>query len=286
MAHLRWTRLQYAVFTPTPDISPAVLTASSYECRGFRSDGPVRLCSAHWVADIPELPGLRVRVGDESAPWIERPVGRMHLYAPHTPFWEDGQRLPRGHMSGIYVIVRDGSSLLSRITGERGFAIIDDVAGRLRHALASAFATPGHPTFWRCQAAWAGAMEELSQAVSVSGCLHRVGGAPAEKRLVDRVEAEILRHLDRPLALADLAHRLDISVSSLCHRFRIEAGEPVMVRWRRLRVERALALLARGHRLSDIAEMCGFCDRFHLSRTIRHLTGHPPAEWRRIHATA
>jgi AraC-like DNA-binding protein len=286
MAHLRWIRHQHAVFTPAPGISPAVLTASSYECRGFRTDGPVRLCYADWVADIPALPGLRVRVGDDSSPWIERPVGRMHLYAPRTPFWEDGQRLPRGHMSGIYVIVRDATGLLARITGERGFAMVDDAAGLLRRALTGAFAAPGHPTFWRCQAAWAEAMEELSNAIPVSGCLHRVGGAPEGKRLVDRVEAEILRHLDRPLALAGLAHRLGISVSSLCHRFRREAGEPVMMRWRRLRVERAVALLARGHRLSEIAEMCGFSDRFHLSRTIRQLTGHPPAEWRRIQATA
>lgn len=275
-------RLQHAVFPARPGVTPAVLVAASYTCRGFRTTGIGNLLYPDWVVDVPWQTGLRVRIGSASAPWRERPSGRLHIYAPQTPFWEDGQFLPEGTLSGIYLVVRDPAAGLAHLTGSGGFAAVDDPEGRLRRVLAAAFVEPGNPSFWRCQMAWAGLMEELASAVPVAGELYRVGGAPASEHLAGQVEALLRQHLDRPLALDGLARQVGISVSSLCHRFRAEAGETVMARWRRLRVERALALLPRGHRLDDIAELCGFSDRFHLSRTVRLVTGKPPAEWRRI----
>lgn len=83
-----------------------------------------------------------------------------------------------------------------------------------------------------------------------------------------------------PTDLAALARSLGVSPSSLSHRFRAEAGEPVMARLRRLRVERALAMLPQGHRLDEVAQACGFCDRFHLAKAVRRATGRPPSAWR------
>lgn len=281
MPRQHWMRLQHAVFPPRPGVGPAVLVAASYACRGFRSTGIGSLRYPDWVVDVPWQPGLRVRIGSEDAPWFERPVGRLHLYAPHTAFWEDGQFLPGGAMSGTYLIVRDPADALAQLTRARGYAAVDDPEGRLRRVLEAAFAEPGNPGFWRCQAAWAGLMEELGTAAPVAEGLYRVGGAAPAAHLAGRVEEQLRQHLDRPLTLDGLARRLGLSVSSLCHRFRAEAGETVMARWRRLRVERALALIPRGHRLDDIAALCGFGDRFHLSRTVRQVTGRSPAAWRR-----
>lgn len=274
-------RLQHAVFPLVPGVSPTVTTASAYECRGFRAEGIGSLLYSDWVIDVPWLSCSRVRIGSETAPWRERPAGRLHIYAPQTPFWEDGQFLPDGLLRGIYLIVHDPVGLLRHLTGDRGFAAVDDPEGRLGRVLKGAFAEPGNPTFWRCQAAMANLMEELTTAQPVAGCLYRIGIDSAPVRLVDQVEAVFRQHLDRPLSLDGVARQLGTSISSLCHRFRAEAGETVMARLRRLRVDRALALLPRGHRLDEIAEMCGFRDRFHLTRTVRQVSGKSPTAWRR-----
>jgi len=277
----RWTILQHVVFPIVPGVLPAVRIAARHERRHFSAAAIARMQVADWVVDMPWQHGLRMRVGGEDAPWQVRPAGRLHIYAPETVFWEDPRGMPGGVLRGVYLIFRDPAALLARLTGRSGFAAVDDHEGRLRRILAAPFTDPGVPSFWRCQAALAGLLDELAAAAPAGGGLYRVGGAMAEPGLASRVDAELREHLDRPLSLAEVARRLGLGVSSLCHRFRAEAGEPVMARWRRLRVERALALMQRGIRLDEVAGMCGFCDRFHLSRTVRQVTGRSPASWRK-----
>lgn len=278
----RWTILQHVVFPVVPGVLPAVRIAARHERRHLAAAAVARMQIADWVVDMPWQHGLRVRVGGEDAPWYVRPAGRLHIYAPDTVFWEDPRGMPGGLFGGAYLIFRDPTALLGPLTGRAGFAAVDDPEGQLRRILAAAFPHPGQPTFWRCQAALAGLLDELAVAVPAGEGLYRVGGTVPAAGLVARVDAELQEHLDRPLSLSKIAGRLGLGVSSLCRRFRTEAGEPVMARWRRLRVERALALMQRGIRLDEVAVMCGFCDRFHLSRTVRQVTGRPPASWRKV----
>ena len=50
---------------------------------------------------------------------------------------------------------------------------------------------------------------------------------------------------------------------------------------REWRCRRALRLLSTREKLADIAADCGFADQSHLTRTVRSVTGLPPAQWRR-----
>lgn len=280
MAVTVWNRLQHAVFTPPEGLSPAVLVAVSYE-RTCGSHETLNHCrQEHWVIDCAWTPGLPVRVGSDSAPWEVRPPGRLHCYAPGTSYWEDYRGAGGRRIAGQYLIVRDAVGVLAPLTGRLGYALIDDGDGRLRALQQEAYAAPGTPGFWRCQTLWCALVEVLLSAAPVAAGRWRTGASVVPPGLIAQVDEQLRNGLAGAVTLAGLARSLAISPSSLSHRFRAEAGESVMGRLRRLRVERALAMLPQGHRLDDVALACGFCDRFHLAKAVRRLTGRPPSAWR------
>jgi AraC-like DNA-binding protein len=83
---------------------------------------------------------------------------------------------------------------------------------------------------------------------------------------------------DEPgLEIGEIATRLGISATRLTHLF---AGDPGFAprhyrTWGTLR--RALALMAKGRSLTDVAHEAGFADAAHMSRTFSAMLGVPPS---------
>ncbi|MEK7412196.1 MAG: AraC family transcriptional regulator [Planctomycetota bacterium] len=274
-----WNRFQHAVFKPPAAMTPAVLVAASYERTCSNQETVSHCCHENWVLDCSWTPGLYIRIGSASEPMQLRPPGRVHCYAPGTRYWEDCRSLSGRRISGQYLVVRDRVGVLSPLI-TKGAALVDDGDGRLRAILQEAFAVSGAPSFWRCQALWCTLVETLLMSVPISAGHWHCGATAAAANLGAQVEELLRNDLTSPICLEGLARSLGISPSSLSHRFRAETGESVMGRLRRLRVERALAMLPHGHRLDDVAQACGFCDRFHLAKAVSRITGRPPSAWR------
>lgn len=79
----------------------------------------------------------------------------------------------------------------------------------------------------------------------------------------------------------DLAQRAGISTSrlnTLCREYKGET--PSAMIWR-LKLEHAIQLIrSTGLTLSEISDHCGYANPFHLSRSVRRHTGHPPRNLR------
>ncbi len=95
--------------------------------------------------------------------------------------------------------------------------------------------------------------------------------------------ADVLRLVNAEAAhrwtVAGLARALAVSPSALAHGFTTETGSPP-ARWlRRRRVEQAKRLLAE-HPPLEVAELLGFADLFHFSRSFSSIAGMPPSRWR------
>lgn len=85
-----------------------------------------------------------------------------------------------------------------------------------------------------------------------------------------------------PPRLDELATRAGCSRAQFCRRFRTVVGCSPGAYVQRLRLETARELLQTTVRsIPDIAEACGFTDRFHFSRIFAHTQGCPPAIFRR-----
>ncbi|HYG66486.1 MAG TPA: helix-turn-helix transcriptional regulator, partial [Anaeromyxobacteraceae bacterium] len=82
-------------------------------------------------------------------------------------------------------------------------------------------------------------------------------------------------------ALDELAEAAGLSRYHFARRFRDEAGEPPWAYVRRLRAERAHALLREGATPAEAAHEAGFADQAHLTRALRARYGRTPGQIRR-----
>lgn len=92
-----------------------------------------------------------------------------------------------------------------------------------------------------------------------------------------RIMAE--RATDPDFDISDLSRELYVSGATLRRRFSAVYGIPPKQYLTKLRLDRALALLASGHHLvKDAALMCGFSDEKYFSRLIKSRFGKTPTE--------
>lgn len=91
----------------------------------------------------------------------------------------------------------------------------------------------------------------------------------------------ISQNCNQNLQLENLAKKLNMSVSNLCHLFKQETGfSPIHYAMER-RLEKALIMLADLHNsIDDIAQKTGFSNRYHFSKTFKARYGVPPVKMR------
>ncbi|MBI2383975.1 MAG: helix-turn-helix transcriptional regulator [Gammaproteobacteria bacterium] len=93
---------------------------------------------------------------------------------------------------------------------------------------------------------------------------------------IARSLAELPRPLPAALAAATLARQAGLSASRYAHLFRAHTGMALRPYLRWLRLQHALAEIARGRTLTEAAYHAGFADSAHLSRTFRRTFGIAP----------
>lgn len=86
--------------------------------------------------------------------------------------------------------------------------------------------------------------------------------------------------LAEPFELADVAHAAALSPFTASRVFHREAGLPLRVYVRRLRVRASLARIADRDDLAQVALQLGFFDHAHFTRSFRAEFGVTPAQWR------
>jgi AraC family transcriptional regulator len=139
----------------------------------------------------------------------------------------------------------------------------------------------------------AGWQDLVGGAIRQALAVHRSGADAAAGEgggdlhpVIDRALAEVARAWTddawRPLPLRRLARAAGVTPSWLTRIFVREVGCAPVEALRRLRLDRAAQLLARGDlAIAAIAERAGFTDPFHFSRAFRSEFGCPPREFRR-----
>lgn len=106
------------------------------------------------------------------------------------------------------------------------------------------------------------------------------GGLTMRQR--QRLQLYVEQHLNRSIALTELAQLVALSYSHFCRAFRQSFDQPPLAYVRSRRVERAKELMLTSQLpLSLIALECGLSDQAALCKMFRRATGEPPAAWRR-----
>ena len=107
--------------------------------------------------------------------------------------------------------------------------------------------------------------------------------APESDPRIARARKIIEERPADPPGNAELARIAGLNRESFVRLFRHECGESPQQFSRRLRIERACRLLHYSNRsIEEIAELCGFADRYHFSRVFSRLMHSAPAVFRRL----
>jgi AraC-like DNA-binding protein len=194
----------------------------------------------------------------------------------------------RGTIRDVYVVFKGGdcASLSRFIHPPHRYARFLDPERRLERAMVQAAwigHTEGQAGFWKAQASLCELLDLLSKSVYVSDETYLVRVAlprpDTRSSLVAAVDNRFRHDLTSRQSLKELAASLHISLSSLCHRYRFEAGLSPMDARLRIRLDAAKNRLMRGQSLKTIAEETGFSDPYHLSKAFKRIMGVSPRQF-------
>jgi AraC-like DNA-binding protein len=110
---------------------------------------------------------------------------------------------------------------------------------------------------------------------------HAAGASVGRQRLVDRAKVVLTSDLARRWTLAEVAAEVRCSPVYLTQVFRQVEGVPLYHYQLRLRLARALALLAQYDDLTALGLDLGFSSHSHFSAAFRAMYGRSPSQFRR-----
>jgi len=110
---------------------------------------------------------------------------------------------------------------------------------------------------------------------------HAPGSTVGRQKLVDRAKLVLSSDLTRRRTLSEIAGELRVSAVYLTQVFQQVEGLPLYQYQLRLRLARALDLLARYDDLTTLALDLGFCSHSHFSAAFRKSYGYSPSAFKR-----
>ena len=258
-----------------------------------------------WVIDWIAWRGSRLAVSTDGKNYVEmeRPQWSWCIFAPHVWY----KHIDAGPLDEAFDALWFYFTLPKpwpQLTG-RPFSFITDPEERFGHRVREMYALqqsgePGASLMIHAQALTVFAeIIAASQRGGDGSARHpwRVQGPSAAGEggegnaveagiaLLRSIDGEVMRAISQPPTMDELAERLNMSVSSLAHRFRKETGMTVMERVRWLRIREARALLSqRGASVKSVARKLAFSSPFHLSTMFRQITGVTPAAYMKQNA--
>jgi AraC-like DNA-binding protein len=254
------------------------------EYRAVTPGATSQITAPHWLLEMSMVGTLEVRV--ERSVWRPRTPGTGVLYAPSARYRE---RLPDppppgGYRSLFVSFAAEPGSLGELLPSGQPAVWIED-PGRmlqplLREIVAAQDAGPA-----AALAATGFLYQAAALLVAAEARRDELLIRPYTSAVPDRIATlhrYMRENLARPIRIRDLADRVGLSESALSHEYRRITGRTPMSALRALRIEAATLHLVRGRlTLQGIAELTGFADAFHLSRTFKRATGRSPREFLR-----
>jgi AraC family transcriptional regulator len=167
--------------------------------------------------------------------------------------------------------LRDGATLAFRRQRLRIDARAQALAALLRHSLRQNFAEPLEAE---------GLALTLAQRALGARTTHAAGASIGRQRLVDRAKLVLASDLARRWTLAEIAAEVRGSPVYLTQVFQQVEGLPLYRYQLRLRLARALDLIAQYDDLTALSLDLGFSSHSHFSAAFRQAYGRSPSEFR------
>lgn len=239
-----------------------------------------------WVLDYVFTEGLKAGPGSNPRRWLEFGANTARLMPAQFQYRHDTRHLTTP-VHAAWMGFRGGEKLgLIQLLDKRsGWAVFHDpkqVLGQHLHAMAEFAASQNGQGYWKSQADLYTAIHMLTTSTPRKDGSRLI--APQSKGagfdpLVSHVRTYLGRHLAEPVTRQEIAASLNMSVSSLAHRYSKLAGEGVQETLHRMRFDLARDLLRKGETVKVVAERAGFSSIYHFSKAFKHEMGIPPSQF-------
>lgn len=276
----RFDKLKYE--NVNPGIESAVFRASvpRTKCGPWRH--PV------WVFDYTIEGGSFCKVGSEDNEWLLRKPGTGHLYPPFIRYWEDSEKTSGKSSSMFITFTGGGEAGLDRfIENSMGFAQFSDSSGAVKKHLRKMVeaAQYGDRAYWTVQSVFAGFLQFLNTKTKLRKDYLWDAGGDAQDEDPSIYDKSILffnKNYNNKISMKELAKHLNVSLSTLTHRYKKDAGESPLETLMRIRIENAKELMRNGQSIKEISALVGFYDEFHFMKTFKRITGLTVRQYRKM----
>ena len=134
----------------------------------------------------------------------------------------------------------------------------------------------GERVFWKVQALFMEIIQLLMSARKTSERKWDIASVNDEISFADEVEVYLRKNIANNVKTSDIARYMKVSESSLNHKFKNDTGISPIARLIEMRIDFVKSLLLKGEKLTTIADMTGFYDEYHLSKTFKKQSGLSP----------
>ena len=120
-------------------------------------------------------------------------------------------------------------------------------------------------------------IEPVSERYSlVSTCIPADGDINRE---LDIIKKDIIGNPELEISIAEMSQKVNISSYHMIRKFRSENGLTPHKFQMQCRIRKAQELLRDGYKVTDVAQMVGFCDQSHLDRVFKKQVGITPEQY-------
>ena len=120
-------------------------------------------------------------------------------------------------------------------------------------------------------------IEPVSECYSlVSTCIPANGDIGRE---LDIIKKDIIGNPELEISIAEMSQKVNISSYHMIRKFRSENGLTPHKFQMQCRIRKAQQLLRDGYKVTDVAQMVGFCDQSHLDRVFKKQVGITPEQY-------
>ena len=239
-----------------------------------------------WAINTAQNSMMKYQMG--SSPWLLRREKTVQLIAPNTIFREDCSQVTKPIHYVYCCFLAQEPFGLRHLIGPFGYALIEDpnhlVLSHLKH-LAKTYNELGELGWYKNQAQLYDLLDLLNDLRATDEPGHWVFPSKQSPKFssdfVKSVQNIMWLKRHEIIHLDDICHSLNISRSSLSHRYKQASGESPLETQTRWRITEAKKMLNEGIPIKVAAEHLGFCDIYYFSKAFKKYSGVSPREYRK-----